>query len=91
MSSTVKFFSYSLCRQFLQGIPNRYERFPSGIKSRFEESGNLQHFTALDTKDLNWDMDKKPLNVEHDNLPLRFVVEPLPKKFKVCKSPQASL
>jgi hypothetical protein len=58
---------------------------PSGIKSRFAESGNLQHVTARATKDLNWAMDKKPQNVETDNLPLRFLEEPPPKKFKDCR------
>lgn len=79
-------------RQFLQGLPTRFEKWPSGIKSRFAESGNLQHVTALDTKDLNWDMDKKTQHVENDTLPLRFVDAPPPKKVaKVCHAPQASV
>ena len=70
----------SIFRDFLRELPADVCRFPAGIKSSLEDYGKLLHFSALNRKNINWDVERRQVIVEGDNLPAQFLPEPKHRK-----------
>ena len=56
----------------------------AGIRSRLEDYGKLHHFSALNRKDINWDVERRPVIVEGDNPPATFPPQPKRRKLSSC-------
>ena len=73
----------SICvfRLFLQEIPNDLcKAYPVKIRTRLEDR-ELQHFTKLDAKNINW-QSAKPWTVRNGDLPVQEVPVPPPPRKK---------
>lgn len=58
-----------LFRLFLRNIPDGYEGYSAGIKSRLEDAGTLNNFKSLRKKDVAWARFNSMKRVAHSELP----------------------
>jgi hypothetical protein len=61
-------------RLFLQQLPGDFAaKYPANIKSTLEASGELQHYTSLKLKNVNWNRDKGSNTVKNSDLPVMYM------------------
>ena len=64
-------------RLFLQQLPEVCYTYPANMKSKIED---IEHFTTLDNKAINWDSAKQVKRVLNDGCPMLSIAPPRKRK-----------